>query len=260
MLHVWSVNIGNQKLQKHVTPGFRNVFYRYGCANFDFKQAHFRHEYKKFSINGKEYKVEYKALPVTHAQNKNPYRVSQNFEILLGDKTLEGTEELRSFPNLQLVTLERNSEQPIYHHPRTGDRHGIICCTINGIRGNYFVHQSVATNTLHVQSSEILGRPYAAKEIPKLQISFGEAQNTNMIVYVFFSPRALIPLRAQMTGKIVSVLTAPKEEVNEGDVVMIMESMKMETKIRAPRDGTVKEVFVNAGQVVEEGSSLLLFE
>lgn len=63
-----------------------------------------------------------------------------------------------------------------------------------------------------------------------------------------------------MTGKIVSVLAAPEEEVHEGDVVMIMESMKMETKIRASRDGKVKEIFVAPGQVVEEGSNLLLFD
>jgi biotin carboxyl carrier protein len=39
-----------------------------------------------------------------------------------------------------------------------------------------------------------------------------------------------------------------------------MESMKMETKIRAPRHGKVKEIFVSAGQVIEEGSPLLSFE
>eukprot|EP01127_Copromyxa_protea_P016737 TRINITY_DN5026_c0_g1_i1.p1 TRINITY_DN5026_c0_g1~~TRINITY_DN5026_c0_g1_i1.p1 ORF type:complete len:705 (-),score=166.30 TRINITY_DN5026_c0_g1_i1:21-2111(-) len=221
MLFVWSINREKQVLHRHVTPGFRNNFYRY--------------EYKKFSINGTEHKVSYKCLPQTHAQNKNPYRTEQKFEVFFGEKRFD-------------VTLDKNSENSsIFHHPYTQDKHGLIFCTINEIRASFFMHYSVNTGMIHVQSPSILGRPVLVKEIPKLVLTVGEQQNANMV-------------SAMMTGKIVSVLTQPNEQVQEGDVVMIMESMKMETKLRAPKEGRVKEVYVAAGQVVEEGTPLLLLE
>jgi oxaloacetate decarboxylase alpha subunit len=45
--------------------------------------------------------------------------------------------------------------------------------------------------------------------------------------------------------------------VRAGEVVLILEAMKMETEIRAPRDGTVAEIAVAEGDTVEVGRTLL---
>jgi len=63
-----------------------------------------------------------------------------------------------------------------------------------------------------------------------------------------------------MTGKIVSVKVKEGEEVKEGQVVCILEAMKMENEISAPKSGKVKEIRVSEGTAVNEGDILLIIE
>jgi len=65
---------------------------------------------------------------------------------------------------------------------------------------------------------------------------------------------------AIMPGKIIQVLVSPGDEVEEGDVVCILEAMKMENELKAPRAGTVAEVHTQAGQDVEMGAVLVEIE
>jgi 3-methylcrotonyl-CoA carboxylase alpha subunit len=62
---------------------------------------------------------------------------------------------------------------------------------------------------------------------------------------------------ALMPGRIVRVLVEPGQTVSRGTGLMILEAMKMENEIQAPIDGTIKEVFVNAGDTVESGAALV---
>jgi len=61
---------------------------------------------------------------------------------------------------------------------------------------------------------------------------------------------------AIMPGKIIRVLVKPGDEVNEGDVICILEAMKMENELRAPKAGTVEALYAQPGQDVEMGSVL----
>ncbi len=63
---------------------------------------------------------------------------------------------------------------------------------------------------------------------------------------------------APMPGKILDVKVNVGDSVKAGDVLMILEAMKMENEIVAPRDGTVKEVLVNPGDNVERGTPLVV--
>ena len=65
---------------------------------------------------------------------------------------------------------------------------------------------------------------------------------------------------APMPGKVIKVNVADGEDVTEGQVLVIMEAMKMEHRIEAPSDGTVVTVNCNADDVVEQGFELLQFE
>ena len=63
-----------------------------------------------------------------------------------------------------------------------------------------------------------------------------------------------------ITGKIISVNVKVGDEVKEGDVLCILESMKMENPILAPVDGTVAELGVAVEQLVKPGETIAVIE
>ncbi|HAR95659.1 MAG TPA: acetyl-CoA carboxylase biotin carboxyl carrier protein subunit [Deltaproteobacteria bacterium] len=63
-----------------------------------------------------------------------------------------------------------------------------------------------------------------------------------------------------MVGKIVNVLVAVGDKVNEDDQIATLEAMKMEMPIVAPASGVVKEIKVAAGQEVEADAVLAVIE
>jgi biotin carboxyl carrier protein len=65
---------------------------------------------------------------------------------------------------------------------------------------------------------------------------------------------------APMPGKIVRVLVAPGAEVQARQGVVVMEAMKMECELGAPKAGRVKEIAVEAGMSVEAGRVLAVVE
>ena len=64
-------------------------------------------------------------------------------------------------------------------------------------------------------------------------------------------------IRSGMPGKVIKIYMQAKAEVKEGDLLIIMEAMKMENEIRASFNGKVKTVYVKAGQNVEAKAPLL---
>ena len=61
-----------------------------------------------------------------------------------------------------------------------------------------------------------------------------------------------------MTGVVSDLYVQPGDQVGDGDVLIVIEAMKMNNELRAQRSGTVGELYVRKGQRVEQGSSLLL--
>ncbi len=64
-------------------------------------------------------------------------------------------------------------------------------------------------------------------------------------------------LKAPMPGMVVAVPVAEGQAVEEGDVLLILESMKMQNELKSPRAGTVSRVRVTTGDNVERGQTLL---
>ncbi|HLV76394.1 MAG TPA: sodium-extruding oxaloacetate decarboxylase subunit alpha [Marinobacter sp.] len=65
------------------------------------------------------------------------------------------------------------------------------------------------------------------------------------------------PVNAPLGGNIWKVLVGPGDTVEEGDVLIILEAMKMETEIRAPKAGTVGDVFIKEGDAVSVDDEML---
>ena len=64
-------------------------------------------------------------------------------------------------------------------------------------------------------------------------------------------------LRAPMPGLVVAIPVAEGQPVQKGQVLLILESMKMQNELKSPRDGTVGRVRVKAGETVEQKQTLL---
>ena len=67
-------------------------------------------------------------------------------------------------------------------------------------------------------------------------------------------------IKAHITGTIWKIPVKAGDEVEEGDTLVIIESMKMEMPIEADDDGKVIEVMAKEGQPVNEGDVLMTFE
>ncbi|MCX5975704.1 MAG: acetyl-CoA carboxylase biotin carboxyl carrier protein subunit [Coprothermobacterota bacterium] len=67
-------------------------------------------------------------------------------------------------------------------------------------------------------------------------------------------------VQAPMTGTIIKILCRVGQEVNEGDVILKLEAMKMETEMAAPFPGRVKEIRVAERQNVTAGDALVVME
>ena len=70
----------------------------------------------------------------------------------------------------------------------------------------------------------------------------------------------LTTIEAHITGTVWKIEVALGDSVEEGQVVAILESMKMEMPVESPAKGTVKSIAVKEGQAVEEGAALMTLE
>lgn len=67
-------------------------------------------------------------------------------------------------------------------------------------------------------------------------------------------------LKAPMPGLVVKIPVKDGEEVEKGDVLLILESMKMQNELKAPRAGTIRRIRVSEGDNVEHKEALLGLE
>jgi biotin carboxyl carrier protein len=67
-------------------------------------------------------------------------------------------------------------------------------------------------------------------------------------------------VRAQITGVVFQVVAKAGDRVAAGDPILILESMKMEIPVEAPRAGVVQAVRVSEGETVQEGDILATLE
>ena len=67
-------------------------------------------------------------------------------------------------------------------------------------------------------------------------------------------------IRAEMVANVWKVVAAKGDSVDDGDTLVILESMKMEIPVLAESDGTVAQLAVNEGDVIQEGDLIAVIE
>ncbi|EBW0747944.1 biotin/lipoyl-binding protein, partial [Salmonella enterica subsp. enterica serovar Saintpaul] len=88
----------------------------------------------------------------------------------------------------------------------------------------------------------------------------GEYGHTPVPVNAALQARVLeggTPVTAPLAGNIWKVIATEGQTVAEGDVLLILEAMKMETEIRAAQAGTVRGIAVKSGDAVSVGDTLM---
>ncbi len=65
-------------------------------------------------------------------------------------------------------------------------------------------------------------------------------------------------VKSPMPGNILKINVSQGQAVKEGDVLIVLEAMKMENEITAPKAGSIAQIAVSKGQVVETGSPLVV--
>ena len=114
--------------------------------------------------------------------------------------------------------------------------------TVNGNVYNVTVEEGTTTGVVQAPAAA----PKAAPAAPKAAAPAG-AQGSVVVT-------------APMPGKILAVKANAGQAVKKGDVIMVLEAMKMETAITARMSGTVSEILVKEGETVKGGQLILVIK
>jgi oxaloacetate decarboxylase alpha subunit len=119
-------------------------------------------------------------------------------------------------------------------------------------------HAPAAPAAEGIYTVEVDGQSYVVKVTPGGAVTGIAAVPVTQVKTVPATPAAsAAPMTAPLAGNIHKVNVAPGDQVAEGDVVVVLEAMKMETEIRASISGQVAEVRVKAGDKVAVGDTLV---
>ena len=113
--------------------------------------------------------------------------------------------------------------------------------TVNGVAYDVQVEELGAEASVASAPAPVAAAPAAPKAAPKKAAAVGAGEK----------------VAAPMPGTIVSVNVSDGQSVRKGDVLVVLEAMKMENEIKAPVDGTITSVAVNKGESVDTGATLV---
>jgi len=159
------------------------------------------------------------------------YRVQRDDGQLLLQRRCEGHEQ-------EPVRIDWRQPEP-----------GVYSLLIDG--HSYDVHIDEDDKDEERLAVHLLGRVVRARA--------SDARNRRL-AKVAHGPDGVVRLEAPMPGRVVKVLSPEGTVVNRGDGIVVLEAMKMENELKAPRDGTVTRITVEEGQGVEGGAHLATIE
>ncbi len=113
--------------------------------------------------------------------------------------------------------------------------------TVNGTVYSVTVEEGASTGAAPVAAAPVAAAPAPAAPAPAAAPAGAQGSVT---------------VNAPMPGKILGVKASVGQAVKKGDVVVVLEAMKMENEIVAPQDGTIASINVAVGDSVDSGAVL----
>ena len=147
------------------------------------------------------------------------------------------------FPQVGMQFLENRNNpdffEPVPQAPSDAPKeHGVY--TVNHKGQDYIVEVKSGGD---ISSIQVAGQAPAAPQVAAAQVATPAVNAED------------IP--APLAGNIWKVLVSPNQQINEGDTLVILEAMKMETEVKAARSGIVVSVNVNEGDQVSAGQAII---
>ncbi|VUD69043.1 Methylmalonyl-CoA carboxyltransferase 5S subunit [Thalassocella blandensis] len=169
---------------------------------------------------------------------------SRNIELAKGDNEIDDVLTYALFPQIGLKFLANRNNPDAFEPAPTGQESAVVHAD-NGDE-IYTVTVEGQEYTVTVSNGgELTG-------IVPLAGAASAAATTGSGVSLEGAP-----VKAPLAGNIFRVMVSPGQQVAEGDTLLVLEAMKMETQISAPSAGTVGDVNVKEGDVVAVGDVLL---
>ncbi len=183
--------------------------------------------------------------PELEAQTAELTRLAGERGIRLADDVVDDVLTYALFPQIGLMFLE-NRDNPGAFEPAPWDEPKapvpVPATTATGGAGVYSVRVNGKEFTVEVAES---GQLASVSPAPAVGAAVAPAAGGGQ------------PVNAVLAGNIFKVHVAPGAQVNKGDPLLVVEAMKMETAVVAPRAGTVTDVFVAEGDAVAVGDALI---
>ena len=180
--------------------------------------------------------------PELEEQTRELKRIAGEKGIRLADDVVDDVLTYALFPQVGLKFLENRDNPDAFEPVPTGATEVVAATPAASSSGGgvYSVRVNGKTFTVEVAESGQLGGIAAAPAVPATS-SGGNGE----------------PVNAVLAGNIFKVHVAPGDTVVEGDPLLVVEAMKMETVISAPRGGTVTDVYVNEGDAIKVGDAMV---
>ena len=152
------------------------------------------------------------------------------------------------FPQIGLKFLEKRGDASAFEPVPTGDG-----------------APPAASNREGIYTVDVDGKQYTVKvsdggDVTGIKSLGGVSAKAAPAAPVVGDPANSMPVPAPLAGNIFKVLVKPGDRIAEGQKIMVLEAMKMETDVSTPEAGIVTEVLVKEGDAVTVGQTLLSVE
>jgi len=178
--------------------------------------------------------------PELEHQTAELRKIAKEKGIRLADEVVDDVLTYALFPQIGIKFLQNRDNPDAFEPAPTGKPEATAASAAPASEsGVYSVRVNGKTYTVEVAASGQLGAVTAAPAAAPASSAGGEAVN------------------AVLAGNIFKVHVAPGDAVEKNDALLVVEAMKMETVISAPKSGTVTEVLVKEGDVVAVGDAMV---
>ncbi len=187
--------------------------------------------------------------PEMHILEQEFDKIVTDKNIALADNKVDDLLTYALFPQVGVSFLENRNNPDFFEPvPQSSD----ICAKPDSEEGTYTVSFKGASYTVEVSAG---GDVTSMKTASDAAEPASEAAEKEIVTDVPATGGEAIG--APLSGNIWKVMVAPSQKVNEGDILVILEAMKMETEIRAAKSGVVTDISVKEGDTVTVGQTLL---